>query len=382
MKRNIIILSALALLVACQPKDVEPEQMFKTEDEITQMLQAEPDGYVLYDEAKGGLHAFLNDFMTEDGDFYPYRSRSVSVSDSSLFLFSIDTIPTQGQGIYIRGRITTDDAGGNFYKAMVIQQMVGGKQQALRLSVDLGNASGMYSIGQEILIRVNGLAIGRYANQPQLCVPSFNNNLNASHYNEKVGWAPGRIPAAKARAAITRIGTPDISKLHYDVIKLSDLVTSSTDSKESYGKSLYTPKEARMLDARLVRIENVHFTGEYATTAGKREKCSTGNPETDGNANVFGPTTGNVGYPQSRVITDGSVYMMVATSEYANYSHMYLPSEDFAGTVQGILGFYMDNIRYSASWSSWSISLRDLTDLDLSDGAQMWVPEEWQSPAK
>ncbi len=74
--------------------------------------------------------------------------------------------------------------------------------------------------------------------------------------------------------------------------------------------------------------------------------------------------------------------MMVATSEYANYSHMYLPSEDFAGTVQGILGFYMDNIRYSASWSSWSISLRDLTDLDLSDGAQMWVPEQWQSPAK
>lgn len=379
MKKNLIILSAIALsLAACQPKDVEPEQVFKTETEIEAMLNAEKQGYVIYDEAKGGLQQFVADFMTEDGDMEPYRKRA---KGTDYYLFSIDTIPTDTVAIYIRGRVVTDDAGGNFYKAMVIQQIVGGKQQALRISVDMGNCSGMFAIGQEILIRVNGLCIGRYANQPQLCVPSFNNNLNASHYDEKVGWAPGRIPAAKFAAAVTRIGTPDVSKLYYDEINFNELVTTSNDKNDNYGKSLISIVDARKWDGKLVRIKNIHFTGEYATTAGKREKCTTGDPTTDGNANVFGPTTGNVGHPQSRVISDGSLYFMVSTSEYANYAHMYIPTEEFTGTIQGVLGFYMDNAAYAASWKTWSISLRDLSDLDLSNGTQKWTPTEYE-PAK
>ena len=375
MKKILIFPAIFIALVACQPKDVEPEQMFKTEDEVTAMLQSEPKGYVLYDEAKGGLNQFVADFMTEKGVFQPVRSRS---SGSGFELFSIDTIPTDTVGIYIRGRITTDDKGGNFYKAMVIQQMVGGEQQALRLSVDMGNCSGMYALGQEILIRVNGLGIGKYANQPQLCVPSFNNNMNANKYEEKVGWAPGRIPSDKVRAAITRIGMPDVNKLHYDELSLDQLVTTSSSSTDNYGKTLIDLKAARNYDGKLVRIKNIHFTGEYAGTSGKREKCSETNPEEDTNANVFGPTTGNMGFPQSRVITDGSLYFMVSTSEYANYSHMYLPDPEYVGTAVGILGFYMDNAKYSASWSSWSISLRDIDDLELSNGTQAWVPTEYQ----
>ena len=45
------------------------------------------------------------------------------------------SIPVSETPVYIRGRVTTDDYAGNFYKAMCIQQIVDGKQQALRLSV-------------------------------------------------------------------------------------------------------------------------------------------------------------------------------------------------------------------------------------------------------
>ncbi len=388
MKKNLIILSTvLVALAACEPKAVEPEQMFKTEDEVTAMLNAEPAGFVLYDEASGGLNKFVEDYMTEKGNYELVRTRS-KVNDN-FYLFSIDTIPTAGKGIYIRGRVTTDDGGGNFYKAMVIQQIVGGEQQALRLSVDMGNASGLYPLGQEILIRVNGLAIGRYANQPQLCVPSFNNNVNANKWQEKVGWAPGRIPAGKVLAAITRIGLPDKSKLVYDELTLDKLVTYTTiEYKEKElretGKTLIDAKEARKWDGRLVRVRDIFFTGEYATTQGNRKPCSTGNPETDGNANVFGPTTDNMGYPQSRVIAHStsatdSLFFMVSTSEYAKYAHMYLPASEFKGDVVGILGFYMDNSAYEATWKTWSVSLRDLSDLELKNGSESWKPVEWEN---
>ena len=380
MKKTIIISCAVLLtLAACQPKAVEPEQMFLNEEQVTAILNAEPDGYIYYDEAKGGLNQFVRDYMTEEGNYQPVRSRSTK---GTYQLFSIDSIPTIGEGIYIRGRITTDDGGGNFYKALVIQQMVDGKQHALRISVDMGNVSGMYAQGQEVLIRVNGLAIGRYADQPQLCVPSFNNNVNAGKYDEKVGWAPGRIPAAQFREVTTRIGYPDRSKLYYEHIDISTLVTASDNSNEGYGKSLIDLFDAREWDGKLVVLDNMHFTGEYADTRGKRTKCSTGNPQEDTNANVFGPTTDNQGFPQSRVISNGSLYFMVSTSEYATYSHMFLPTEDYIGTIIGILGFYMDNGAYDATWKSWSVTPCDISDIKLKNDSQEWIPFEYDVSTK
>ena len=116
---------------------------------------------------------------------------------------------------------------------------------------------------------------------------------------------------------------------------------------------------------------------------------NTGNPEVaDSNADVFAPTTNNVGFPQSRCITDKTgQWTLVSTSEYAKYAHYYLPHEviddaivygTFKGSVRGVLGFYMDNAAYSPGQDSWAITICDLGDLDLKkeDGTK-WVPVEW-----
>jgi hypothetical protein len=291
-----------------------------------------------------------------------YRERSKA---GNYYLFSIDTIPVSDTPIYIRGRVTTDDYAGNFYKTLCIQQMVNGKQQAIRLSVDAGSIGGLYQLGQEILIRVDGLAIGRYANQPQLCLPSYNNNIYANKAEQKVGWAAGRIPFAIFKARTQCIGTPDKSKLYYDTLKITDYnhITSLV--------------EARSWDAKLVCIENVHFTGQYDNN-GTPTNCTTGDPETDGNANVFAPTTENMNYPQSRVIKDAQdKWTLVSTSEYAKYAHFYLPANNYWGDVVGILGFYYDNglnyNRYPPEASDWSISIRSVDDLKLYDGDEHWL---------
>ena len=376
------IAAVAALFTACN-YDVKPESLYMNEDQVKEKIA---DGK-LYT-----INEFLDAFMTEEGNYLSdtsmYRTRATN--GDGIYLFSIDTLPTTGPGIYIRGRVSTDDFGGNFYKALVIQQIVDGKQQNLRLSIDMGSASGMYPRGQELLIRCNGLAIGRYSNQPQLCVPSYNNNTNAQHGEQKVGWAPGRIPAPICKQHFMLVGTPDESKLQYDEVTIAQCVANYSDIVG-----------ARKIDGRLVILKNVWFDGKYNDQSNGPSLCVHYNPETgvgnpevaDSNADVFAPTTNNVGYPQSRCITDGSQWTLVSTSEYAKYAHYYLPYEKvgdaivygtYKGSVRGILGYYMDNAGYAPDQAKWSITICDLSDLDLkADGTgnvaegTPWEPEEW-----
>ena len=356
----IIATALVALFAACTPN--EPTKLYISDAEADALIKA---GTCLT------IEDFKATYMTKEGNYCMpelYRERSKAGDD---YLFTIDTIPVSDTPIYIRGRVTTDDYAGNFYKTLCIQQLVEGKQQAIRLSVDAGSIGGLYQLGQEILIRVDGLAIGRYANQPQLCLPSYNNNIYANKAEEKVGWAAGRIPFAIFKARTQCIGTPDQSKLYYDTLKITDY---------NHISSLV---EARSWDAKLVCIENVHFTGQYDNN-GTPTNCTTGNPEIDGNANVFAPTTENMNYPQSRVIKDEqSKWTLVSTSEYAKFAHFYLPANNYWGNVVGILGFYYDNgknySKYPPEASDWSITIRSLDDLQLYDDENtLWPRLEYQ----
>ncbi len=403
MKKNIIKLATLALLFTACEHTVVPEQDLFLTEEAAQQLIAEDGGRELT------LNQLLDEYMTEEGNFLsettPYRTRATNGKDG-IYVFSIDTLPSVGQALYIRGRVITEDHAGNFYKSMVIQQIVDGKQQALRLSVDASSVSGQYAIGQEILIKVNGFAIGRYANQPQLCIPSYNNNIYANNAEQKVGWAPGRIPFSRFQKATQRIGLPDKSKIQTDTI----LITEFTNLPV---KALADQKAIRYMDGMLVCIKDVHFTGQYADTYGDLVDCTTGDPETVQNANVFAPTTNNIGFPQSRVIahTDTIItidpktgepdttyhhdYAQVSTSEYAKFARFYLPgcnasgvsgAKTYKGSVTGILGYYRDNPRYDADQWDWSITLRSLSDkgwgteqdLKLKDAnGTSWIPQEY-----
>ena len=141
--------------------------------------------------------------------------------------------------------------------------------------------------------------------------------------------------------------------------------------------------------------------------------CVAGDPDPgDGKShseiNVFAPTTGNIGFPQSRVITDNSgKVLLCSSSEYAKYAHYYLPGasadptkavvgcKDYKGTVSGILGFYMDNAGDFPQSSTdkgdntkgyklkWAITPRGIPGYGISDielknaEGQPWIPVEY-----
>ena len=388
------LIGTLALLfTACEPKALTKEDVIVMDETSlqAQLDKENPEGYKIYN-----INSFLDKYMTENGNFKSdsslYRTRSAyNSSGTMLQLFSIDTLPVNGPGIYLRGRIATDDYGGNYYKAIVIQQVndweAAGNpaidQQCLRISIDLGSANGMYPQGQELLIRCNGLAVGRYANQPQLCVPSYNNNIWANHESEKVGWAPGRIPSARFRANTRFIGDPDQSKLVYETLTLAEMQTK-------YLAKFADVVGARKLDGRLLKLTNVHFNGKYADTNNNAQDCNRykadstelGNPELDENACTFGPTTKNVGYPQSRFVEDGSNKVLVSTSEYARYAYYYLPAAKYIGSVTGILSYYMDNGKYAPDGGEWAVSPCNLWDIlpecQAVGANPHWEPTEWK----
>ncbi len=404
MKKNIFLLVLAALtFAACEPTVIEPESLYITEEEVDKIVVAAEDDTIY------SLNDFVDEFMTEEGNFLnwkelgldcPYRTRATN--GDGIYLFSIDTLPIAGRGIYIRGRVITEDHAGNFYKSMVIQQIVDGKQQTLRLSVDASSISGQYAIGQEILIRVNGFSIGRYANLPQLCVPTYNNNIYASSAEQKMGWAPGRIPFSRFQKATKRIGLPEKSKILVDTISITEFQSLFTD-EETY-KQKDTQRAIRHMDGHLVCLKNVYFTGQEEDGGSGADLSHEVDPNyynRDNNANVFAPSTGGVGFPRSRIISDGVNETLVSNSEYVKFAHYYLPGCDangiadapnYKGTVTGILGYYRDNAKnttyYKPDKWDWSITLRSLafmgwgTENDL-DGftnvetGELWVPKEY-----
>jgi hypothetical protein len=127
--KKILYIALVALCVAaCTPPAVDESKLFLTEAQAEELIAQ---GECLT------IEEFKARYMTEKGNFLSdttlYRTRATK--DGKNYLFSIDTIPASATPVYIRGRITTDDYAGNFYKAMCIQQIVDGKQQAFRLSV-------------------------------------------------------------------------------------------------------------------------------------------------------------------------------------------------------------------------------------------------------
>ena len=387
----LLAMPVIALMTSCEPRALGEEDVFISEAQVAELTS---DGTIY------NLNDFLDTFMTEEGTYHndttPYRDRSYDATHG-LYLYSVDTLPAGGPGIYIRGRITTDDYAGNFYKSMVIQQIVGGQQQNLRISVDLGSSAGMYQMGQEILIRCNGLAVGRYANQPQLCIPSYNNNIYAMNASQKVGWCPGRIQGSVFRRATHMIGTPDVSKIQYDELTLADLYGQIKKKPNSDATDM---DAVRKMDGRLVRLKDVHFTGQYDDN-GTLKDCDTTNPDSigGGGANVFAPSTQNIGYPQSRLLGDqGTNTIMCSSSEYAKFAYYYLPGadksgislcKDFEGTVTGILGWYLDKASELANSKltgyEWSITPRGIPGIGVEDikmcfqgdPTQPWVPKEY-----
>lgn len=266
----------------------------------------------------------IKEFSTGATD-YAVRSNSGNKN-----LFRVDTIRSGGAPVVISGRVVSSDIEGNVYKSIIIQEAKTG--MGLKLSVDISSSSAVYSIGQLLNIKCNGLIIGKYGDVYQLGTLYYNDDSNPA----KKGYEPGRIPYTLFNDQVQVDGFPEKDKIVIKEMTIKEIKASDT--------TIYS---------RLVRIKNINFTG-YGEVNFKKVKLNA-------SQSYFGlPKPDITGVPIAREITDGTGTMNIATSEFAKFASQPLPDVSMKGDITVIVGWYRDKATSSGSWQLTISSLNNL----------------------
>lgn len=217
-----------------------------------------------------------------------------------------DQIGTKDNGDHyiVKGRVISSDYAGNIFKSLYIQD----ETAALPLSINQYNLYLNYRVGQEVVIDLTDLYIGRYSGLEQLGYPQWSASYNA--------YQPTFMQPGILEGHIELNGLPEPEKVDTILISsIADLVTNAT-----------TPEYLHKMQGQLVRINNVKFVpqDELYVLGIYHETISQKIEDADGNL------------------------LTIRTSGYSNFWNTALPEEN--GDIVGILGYYYSSSDPSSSW--------------------------------
>lgn len=269
------------------------------------------------------------EFM-KNTDYYSDVNNPVDLYTANLISSTKDVV--------ISGYITSTDIEGTFYKNFVIQEEKAGGQ-AMKLSIDASGLSSMYPIGKKVWIRCNGMYIGNYGQTPQMGTMFVNKERFKIKANKDTVYRtePGRIAYPLAKLQIYAYGLPNIAAIKVDTMTIAQINAIKTDT------------EVTKLVNRVICIKNAYFTGFDGN-----------NKAITGENLIFAPSTNGVGYPQLRMINDGTGNVAIATSEFAKFATKPLPTSNYRGNITVIVGWYKN---YTDAAGVWQLNMRTLGDL-------------------
>lgn len=222
----------------------------------------------------------------------------------------IDTIglTDDGQHVIIAGRVVSSDASGNIYKNLVIQDGTA----ALTISVNANSLYNKYRIGQEVVMDLTDMYIGKYNGLQQLGFPEW--------YAAGQAWEATFMPYEFFEQHSELNGLPEPDAVQPAVITYADINTQTAETLCKW-------------QSRLVRFDNCYFE--------------------NGGKDTFTPAHKENGN-QNLMVWNGTGYtaITVRTSGYSNFWSRTLPEGH--GSVVGILGYYGE---------AWQLTLRSIDDL-------------------
>lgn len=209
--------------------------------------------------------------------------------------------------VVVSGRVISSDATANITQCIIVQDATG----ALAIRINADSLSLRYSIGQEVVIDVTDMYIGRYHGLQQLGFPDYSAGR-------------GRYPAPMSYdffALHSRLnGSPNPVDIDTITVTLPALTSS--------------PEVLRRMQSRLVRIDNVRFS--------------------EGGRAAFGIAGENVA---DRILLDSANNTLAArTSGKATFAGETLPEGPF--DIVGILS-YSD----TGTDAAWHLLIRSTDDL-------------------
>lgn len=228
-------------------------------------------------------------------------------------------------GIQIKGVVTGNDAEGNIYNEIALQDETGG----ILVCIAQGGLCGQMQVGQEVLIDLGGLYIGAYRSQPQIGVPYTSTSASGAK-----STYPSRIARAEWQTRFKLIGKPNAKKL---VAKEFDYESLKGNETELYKYA-----------GCLVKATGVGFA--------KADGKTTYAPKSEGASTGYGVMRA------FKNMTTGKDYTTnefgVRTSCYSDFAAEKLPEGKL--TVTGILTCYKSQTKYKATAQ---ILMRQLSDV-------------------
>lgn len=217
-------------------------------------------------------------------------------------------------GIQIKGVVTGNDAEGNIYNEIALQDETGG----ILVCIAQGGLCGQMQVGQEVLIDLGGLYIGAYRSQPQIGVPYTSTSTSGAK-----STYPSRIARAEWQTRFKLIGKPDAKKL---VAKEFDYESLKGNETELYKYA-----------GCLVKATGVGFA--------KADGKTTYAPKSEGASTGYGVMRAFKNMSTGKDYTTNE--FGVRTSCYSDFAAEKLPEGKL--TVTGILTCYKSQAKYKAT---------------------------------
>lgn len=241
----------------------------------------------------------------------------------------IETIglTSEGEHVIVKGRVTGVDVSGNIYKYLYIQD----ETAALGFSIDAGSLSNSYKIGQELVVDLTEMNIGKWNTELLVGKPEW--------YEAQQVWEAGRMELETFQKHVELNGLPDGTGVESTVLELGDII-NATEAEDliKYGHMLVTFNDVTI----------------------------------DGAGQPFANTA--VPYTQSNGVTNCYYHsitdskgnkMYLPVSAYADFVYETTPSG--RGSVTGILCYKYQSVNRQSQWALYLVDANGLSDFDGTD---------------
>ena len=141
------------------------------------------------------------------------------------------------QPMQIQGIVTGNDVEGNIYNSLYIQDNTG----AIAISVGQGGLYSAFSVGQTVLIELNGLYIGGYGKQPQLGTTYTNPNKEGA--TTRYTWAEHYklVPAVEGLTVTPTVVKFNLSSLDIEKDCGKLITLKGVELSQADGKAVFAP---------------------------------------------------------------------------------------------------------------------------------------------